>query len=415
MIFRIGAGLVCWHALASFAWAQPRDVRVSQPTRLDWEFAAGGFGRDPAGDVPAEYDSRKQKYQFYGPYEPTPTKAWPLIVFISPSNDPIGWPNFESVCERERILFCSPYRAGNSTPTGLRTRIVLDMVDDVRRKFPIDPNQTYIGGFSGGGRLACSIGFAFPELFAGVMPVCGTNPLKNFPYLRHRLVDRVSVALVTGQRDFNRSEHDQWMAPYLKELNIRTQFWVVPGIGHDIPPAAVMEEVVAWLAADLKRRQEDARARPQLNLKFDEAFRGDAEADRLVTAARTEIQDKERLWQGVAILLGVVKRWPDSEAAGASQELLDKIFADHDQAEVVERLRLDDDRRSFGAQARGLERIGKVPQAIDVWNALARNHSDSPTADEARAEVRRLEDRKVPVKVEPKKQGPKQARKQPSE
>ena len=333
MIFRIWAGLVCWHALASFVWAQPRDVRVSQPTRLDWEFAAESFGRDAAADVPADYDSKKQKYQFYGPYESIATIPWPLINFLSPSNHPLRMPNLEIVSEREGILFCSPYRAGNSTPSGLRVRIILDMVDDVRRKFPIDPNQTYIGGFSGGGRMACSIGFAFPELFAGVMPVCGTNPLKSFPYLRHRLVDRVSVAFVTGQRDFNRSEHDQWMAPYLKELNIRTQFWVVPGMGHDIPNADVMDQVVAWLAADLKRRQEDARARPKLSLKFDEAFRGHAEADRLLTAARTEIEDKERLWQGVAILRGIVKRWPDSEAAGASQELLKKIFDDPDQAE----------------------------------------------------------------------------------
>src|SRR5258708_2819046 len=239
------------------------------------------------------------------------------------------------------------------------------------------------------------------------MPVCGTNPLKSFPYLRHRLVDRVSVAFVTGQGDFNRGEHDQWMAPYLKELGVRTQFWVVPGMGHDIPQAAIMEEVVAWLAADLNRRKEDARARPKLNLKFDEAFRGDAEADRLLTAARNEIQNKERLWQGFAILLGIVKRWPDSQAAGGSQELIEKIVADQDQAEVLERLRLDDDRKSFGAEARGLERIGKVPQAIDVWDALARNHPDSPTADEAHAEVRRLQDRKVPVKVERKKRGPK--------
>ena len=407
MIFRIWAGLVCWHALASFVWAQPRDVRVSQPTRLDWEFAAESFGRDAAADVPADYDSKKQKYQFYGPYESIATRPWPLIIFLSPSNDPVGWPNFESVCEREGILFCSPYRAGNSTPSGLRVRIILDMVDDVRRKFPIDPNQTYIGGFSGGGRMSCSIGFAFPEVFAGIMPVCGTNPLKSFPYLRHRLVDRVSVAFVTGQRDFNRSEHDQWMAPYLKELNIRTQFWVVPGMGHDIPQAEIMEEVVAWLAADLKRRKEDARARPKLSLKFDEAFRGDAEADRLLTAARTEIEDKERLWQGVAILRGIVKRWPDSEAAGASQELLKKIFDDPDQAEVLNRLRLDDDRKSFGAQARGLERIGKLPQAIEAWDALARNHPDSPTADEARAEVRRLQEAKVPVKVDRKKRGSK--------
>src|SRR5579863_5394798 len=385
MILRILTVLVCWNALAAGARAQPRDVKVSGPTRFDWEFAAAGFGRDPAAGVPADYDSQKQKYQLYVPGGSNPTQAQPLIIFISPTNGPIGWPAFERICAQEGILFCSPYKAGNSTPAGLRIRIILDMVDDVRRRFSIDPNQTYMGGFSGGGRMACSIGFAFPELFAGIMPVCGTNPLKSQPYLRHRLVDRVSVAFVTGQKDFNRSEHDVWMAPYLKELDIRTQFWVVPGMGHDIPNADVMDQVVAWLAADLKRRREDARLRPKLNVKSNEAFRGDDEASRLLAAARSEIEDRQRLWQGFALLQGICQRWPDSEAARESQKLSENILADKEQAAAIGRLRLEDDRKSYGSQARGLERVGKVPQAIDVWNVLARNHRDTPTAAEALA------------------------------
>lgn len=407
MIFRIWAVLVCWHILAPTAGAQPRDVKVALPARLDWEFAAAGFGRDSAAAVPADYDSKKQKYQLFVPHQFAATKAWPLIVFISPSNGPIGWPNFETVCVREGILFCSPYKAGNETPPGLRIRIILDMVDDVRRRFPIDPNQTYIGGFSGGGRMSCSIGFAFPEIFAGIMPVCGTNPLNGAAYLRHRLVDRVSVAFVTGQRDFNRSEHDVWMAPYLKELEIRTQFWVVPGMEHDIPQPGIMEEVVAWLAADLKRRREDAGSRPKLNPKFDEAFRGDAEADRLLAAAQSEIQEKQRLWQGVALMQGIINRWPDSAAAGSAREQIQAILADKDQKEALDRLRLEDDRKSFGAQARGLERIGKFPQAIGVWESLARNHPDTPTADEARAEIRRLQDKNPPPEQKPATMGEK--------
>jgi len=64
-------------------------------------------------------------------------------------------------------------------PAGQRTRIVLDMLDDVRRHQRIDADQTYITGFSGGGRMACAIGFALPEYFGGVAPVCGTNPISG--------------------------------------------------------------------------------------------------------------------------------------------------------------------------------------------------------------------------------------------
>ena len=163
-----------------------------------------------------------------------------------------------------------------------------------------------------------------------------------------------------------------------------------------------MEEVVGWLAADLKRRREDAKTRPNLSVKFDEAFRGDAEADRLLAAARDEIQDKERLWQGVSLLMDVIQRWPDSASAGASKELMQTILADQDQKAALDRLRLADDRKSFGAQARGLERAGRIPKAIEVWESLARNQRDTPTAEEARTEIRRLQELPPPpVELKP--------------
>src|SRR5262245_52956963 len=272
MLLRVVGVLSCWLGLASIVEAEPRNVTVSGPTRLDWEFVSHRFARDAADQLDT-YDSKKQRYQRYIPETYSKTRAWPLIVFVSPSKDPVGWDGFEHTCVREGIFYCSPYRAGNTVPGGLRSRIILDVTDDVRRRFRIDPEQTYIGGFSGGGRLACTVGFAMPEIFAGIIPVCGTNPPGGLAYLRHRLVDRVSVAFVTGEQDFNRRENEVWIAPFFKELDVRSQLWIAPGVGHDIPGPALMDDVVAWLSADVKRRREDARDRPHLNFKADEALR----------------------------------------------------------------------------------------------------------------------------------------------
>src|SRR5262249_49435196 len=107
------------------------EVRVEGPTRLDWEFAVSGFGPD-AARLPAGYDSAKQRYQLYVPKSYDPAKPWPLIVFISPGDDPLGWRYWQKVCEDGDILFCAAYSAGNNCPVGQRTRIVLDMLDDVR-------------------------------------------------------------------------------------------------------------------------------------------------------------------------------------------------------------------------------------------------------------------------------------------
>jgi len=380
----------------STAFAQPKDVAVSAPSRLDWEFAVRGFGPE-AAQLPKGYDSKKQKYQLYVPKTYAKTKAWSLIAFISPGNGPTGWSNLQKVCEKEGILFCSPYQAGNEVQPGLRTRIILDMVDDVRRNYRIDPDQTYLSGFSGGGRMSCAIGFALPEIFAGVMPVCGTNSPSGLTYLRHRLVDRVSVAFVTGEKDFNRKENEEWMAPYVQELGIRSKLWVAPGVAHAIPGPAVMEEAVNWLAADLKRRQEDRKLRPKLNLNADEAFAGGDQATRLFDAAQAEFGDKKRIWHGVALMQGITNRWPKSEAAADAQGVLKKILNDDRLLEVLGPLGVEDDRKSFGAQARGLEKFGMIPKAIEVWETLAAKYPESPIADEAMAEARRLQGQRPPA------------------
>ena len=235
------AMLVTLHlsALSLAAQTAPVEHKVSAATRLDWEFAVSGFGKG-AAKLPAGYDSTKQKYQLFVPKGYDKSKAWPLVIFIAPGDTPLGWKAWQKFCEQEGAFFASPYGAGNSTPAGQRSRIILDVLDDIRRLYAIDPDQTYLTGFSGGGRMACAIGFALPEYFGGVIPVCGTNPISGPSYLRHRAEERLSVAFVTGEKDTNRKENEEYMYPWFQDLGIRSKLWVVPKMGHAIPSGEVM-------------------------------------------------------------------------------------------------------------------------------------------------------------------------------
>ena len=247
--------------------------KVALPTRLDWAFAVQGFG--PGSDkLPPGYDSTKQRYQLFVPRQYKAGVAWPLVLFISAGDQPAGWEVWQKLCDQEGVFFCAPFAAGNSVATGQRTRIILDALDDVRRAFRIDPDQTYLTGFSGGARMSCAIAFGLPEYFGGVVPLCGTNPVAGPTYLRHRLEDRLSVAFVTGEKDFNRKENEEYMGPWLKELGIRSKLWVVPKLGHAVPSADVLREAYAWLKEDLPRRRADAKAHPELVIGPEEAPTG---------------------------------------------------------------------------------------------------------------------------------------------
>jgi pimeloyl-ACP methyl ester carboxylesterase len=377
------AGLLHAGSLA----AQLQERRVAQPTRLDGEFAARGFG-PAAGRLPAGFDSTKQRYQLFVPKNYDAKRAWPLLLFISAGEQPTGWGAWQKLCEREGIFFASPFSAGNTTEPAPRIRIALDVLDDIRRAYRIDPDRTYLTGFSGGGRMACAIAFALPELFGGVIPLCGTNPLSGPAYLRHRIHDRLSVAFVTGEKDFNRKENEIYMGPWFFDLGIRAKVWVMPKAGHVIPAPAVHEEIYAWLEADLKRRQAEARAHPELALAFDTA--PPEQARRYLAAAQAELKQPARTWRGVALVQAVAQRWGKTDAGKQARQLLQEIANDEATLERIADQGAEDEKKALSAQAWALERFGQPKKAVEAWQILAKNYEGTPTGRNAQYEIRRL-------------------------
>jgi predicted esterase len=370
------------------AAAQTSDRTVAAPTRLDWAFAVQGFGAG-SDRLPAGFDSTKQRYQLFVPKQYKPGQLWPLLLFISAGDQPAGWDAWKKVCEQEGVFFCSPYAAGNGIAVGARTRTVLDVLDDVRRAYRIDPDQTYLSGFSGGARMACAIGFALPEYVAGVVPICGTNPIAGPTYLRHRLQDRVSAAFVTGEKDFNRKENEEYMAPWFKDLGIRSKLWVVPKLGHAIPSGDVLREAYSWLQEDLPRRRSDAKVRPELAAAPDDGFGGAESGRRLMAAGQRELKQPDRTWRGVALIQGSVRRGGNAVAKQAGQ-LLEDLLKDEAVANRIAEEGARDEQLALASQARALERFGQAGKAIEAWAILAKNYLDTPVGRDAEEQVRRL-------------------------
>ena len=371
------------------AQSAPAERKVAKPTRLDWEFAVSGFGKG-AAKLPAGYDSAKQRYQLFVPKGARKEKPSALVLFISAGDGPQGWASWKTLCEKEGVFFASPFGAGNSTQAGSRTRIILDVLDDIRRQYAIDPDQTYITGFSGGGRMACAIGFALPEYFGGVIPVCGTNPISGPTYLRHRMQDRLSVAFVTGEKDFNRKENEEYMYPWFQEIGVRSKLWVVPKMGHAIPSGEVMTDVHAWVAADLKRRRDDAKAKPKLAVAADDTPSAAEQAQRFVDGGVDQIREPARTWRGVALLQGVTQRWGNSDAGKEAKLLLKEVLNNEKLVERISDQGGEDEIKSVSAQAKALERFGQTALAIEAWGILSKNYEGSPIAAKANENIKRL-------------------------
>src|SRR5579871_4035522 len=120
-------------------------VAVSAPTRIDWTYTVGlrSLPGPAPGWLPKEYDSTKQQYELFVPPSYDSKQSYPVVLFISPSPGPAGWHGWESVCKDNGVIFASPYDAGNGTRPGqMRFRIVLDVLDDIRRNYNTDLDRT---------------------------------------------------------------------------------------------------------------------------------------------------------------------------------------------------------------------------------------------------------------------------------
>ncbi len=382
-------------------------VTVGAPTRLDWTFAVTSQSlADPPAKLTGDgFDSAKQTYELFVPERKDAKKPVPAILFISAGDEPGGWKAFEAVCKDRGFAFIGVRGAGNNVPPPKRVRIVLDCLDDVRRKLPLDADRTYIAGFSGGARVACAVAFALPEYFGGVIPVCAAGELREEPWLRHRLTDRVSAALVTGDTDFNRGEVERWKGGMWKGIGIRTRVWVQPKSGHAVPPPATLSEVVKWLDEDADRRASAAKKSPASRAAPDGALTREEDAKAILDEAKQLLGARATMHRGLMLLKGAAARWPDLAVGNAALKLLQEYDAKTDRPweddDVAEQ------RKQIAAEARGLgdyalngipagsqyekQKPDMAKRAIDLWGVLIGDAPDSPLGKEGKKLVAELE------------------------
>lgn len=381
-----------------------KEVFVSGATRLDWIFALANQSRvDPPEEWVRGYDSAKQRYELFVPPKPRDRKhGHPVVLFISAGDAPAGWSQLAAVCKQQGILFASPHGAGNNTPMPRRVRIVLDVLDDIRREHPVDPDRTYLAGFSGGGRVACAIAFALPELFGGVIPVCAGGELRDEPWLRHRAIERLSLAFVTGTNDFNRGEVSRFCGPMLGDMGIRSNVTVVPNLGHGIPDGKAFGPILEWLDKGAAGRRELAMKHPASRVAGDRAPTREELAKELLAEGQARIKNRATIYSGLMQLQGVMTRWPDLPAADEAKRILLDYDSRNDKPWEMDDIA--EQRKFLIARARGLDAYGSgdLPEqyqqqrpnmlkaAIGLWQQVLEDGQDADAVAEAKRRIPEL-------------------------
>jgi pimeloyl-ACP methyl ester carboxylesterase len=370
-------------------------VRVLAGSRLEPTFAAAD---DVLASTPRDalvgYQSRQQRYQLYIPTTYQHNQAHPLILFLSASSSPDEFTIFDALCRKYGVLFACPYNAGDDCAPGRRLRIALDTLEDVRQRLNVDTDRIYLAGFSGGGRLASDIACSYPEFVGGVLALGGTGGLRNEPWMRDRVVERLSVALAVGEYSPVRQEVERWRWPALRDGGVRTKLWLTPRLGQAMPPVVQLEEMFVWLELGRAQRRALGGQYPPARMAEGTVPSPDTWAAGVLAEARKRLASRKTRESGLMQLEGVITRWKDAPAA----EQADRLLKRHDDWEkVFARRQLEFAYREAKAVDAYLEVLtdpqrlpGLLRVALGRWEQVEKHGPDGKEGKEARRRLGQL-------------------------
>lgn len=186
-------------------------------------------------------DLAREKFDIYIPDGAPPPAGYGLLVFIAP------WPNatrpnvWRGPLDRHQLIFVAAQRSGNDMNVfDRRLPLALLAYENVRARFPIDPQRVYVTGLSGGSRVAEIAALAYPDVFRGALlnagadPIDGQDGIYKPPAELFRRFQHTRLVYITGDEDVENARQDDVSQASMREacvLDLETEFAI--GLGHE--------------------------------------------------------------------------------------------------------------------------------------------------------------------------------------
>jgi predicted peptidase len=225
-------------------------------------------GEKPAPGVQVELthkisDQQTIPYLFYLPkgFDGEADKKWPLILFLhgrGESRGPLsivakwGPPRMAKRGDDPPYLVISPQCPASTRWTADDQQAgVLNLLDHIIEKYPVDPSRIYLTGLSMGGYGSWKLAADHPQRFAAVAPVCG----KGNPADGEKLKDLPIWVFHGTQDDAVPYQHSVDMVEAIKMAGgKRVRFTSMKHVGHNCWSAAyATPELYQWFNKHRRR------------------------------------------------------------------------------------------------------------------------------------------------------------------
>ena len=214
--------------------------------------------------VDPNYELSAESFSAYVPEDYDGSKPFGLFVWINagPKGDiPSAW---KPVFDKHHLILIGANNGGNPRPILIRMGMALDAVKNMKGKYKIDDARIYVGGASGGGKVATILGVAWPDAFRGGFYMIGTCHYrevatgepghywpKGFDAPESKLLMQSKQqnrhVFMTGEKDMNRKPTQGMSAAYKSDRFLHVTVLDVPGAGHEIPDAEWFEKGIIAL------------------------------------------------------------------------------------------------------------------------------------------------------------------------
>lgn len=200
-------------------------------------------------------DLAQEKFAVYIPTGTPVPNGYALLVFVPPWKEARVPEQWIPVLDRHHMIYISAANSGNEANV-LDRREPLSVLAEynITMRHKVDPQRIYIGGFSGGARIALRLALAYPDVFRGALLDAGSDPIgtAQIPLppadLFHRFQDSTRLVYLTGADDTLRLDQERRSQQSMHDwCVVNVDALTAPSTGHELADPMTLDRALRAL------------------------------------------------------------------------------------------------------------------------------------------------------------------------
>jgi predicted peptidase len=195
----------------------------------------------------------EDRYVVFVPHGYDGKRAFPVILYLhgagltgTDGREQVKGSLGAAIRKREKtfpfVVVFPQSHGGSWQADSVDGRRAVAILDDVLRRYAVDPKRVYLTGVSMGGEGTWSLAAAHPDRWAAIVPVCGGGDPRTAAKIKH-------IPCWCFHGDADEPERSRAMIRAIKRAGGRPLYHEYPGVGHNCWDLTyAMPDLSEWLA-----------------------------------------------------------------------------------------------------------------------------------------------------------------------